>query len=175
MKKFCISICLIVIIILTAACGLDSGSHTEREYLRIHVRANSDSDEDQKVKYAVKDAVVAYLTPLVAECGTKDAATDMIIKKSRDIERLTDEVLRSNGFYYGCSVLVRNEKFPTRVYEDVTLESGYYSAVIIELGRAEGKNWWCVVYPPLCFTSGKNVVYRSKIKEIIEEFKRKFS
>ena len=175
MKKICITICLIVIIVLTAACGLNSGNEVKEEYLRIHIRANSDLDEDQKVKYAVKEAVVNYLTPFVANCNTKDAATDMIKAKSRDIERLTNEILQTNGFFYGCAVRVRNEEFPTRVYEDITLESGYYDAVIIELGRAEGKNWWCVVYPPLCFTSGKNIVYRSKIKEIIEDFKRKFS
>ena len=70
-------------------------------------------------------------------------------------------------------MIIRNEKFPTRVYGDLTLESGYYDAVIVELGKAEGANWWCVVYPPLCFSSGENIEYRSKIADIIAEWKSK--
>ena len=68
-----------------------------------------------------------------------------------------------------------NEKFPTRVYGEFTLESGYYDAVIVELGEAKGDNWWCVVYPTLCFTGGENVKYSSLILKVIEEFKQKFS
>ncbi len=174
MKKFCITLTLIVIIVLTVACGQDSKTKENTEYLRIHIRANSNSEEDQNVKYVVKEAVVNYLTPIVADCKTKSEATDNISLKSSEIEYIADNILRANGFKYSSEVKVCCEEFPTRVYEDLTLESGYYDAVIIELGKAEGDNWWCVVYPPLCFTSGGNIKYRSKIMEIIAEFKKKF-
>ena len=66
------------------------------------------------------------------------------------LEAIADGILSNNGFSYKCEIVVRNEKFPTRVYDGVTLKSGYYDALIVNLGKAEGDNWWCVVYPPLC-------------------------
>ena len=171
MKKACITLGLIFIIILTVACSAGTGRVENEEYLRVHIRANSNSADDQRIKYLVRDAVVNYLTPVVADCQTKSEATEKISLKKRDLEYIADEVLKSGGFGYSSTVSVRNEQFPTRVYEDLTLEGGYYDALIIELGNAEGDNWWCVVYPPLCFTSGENIKYRSKIKQIIEEFK----
>lgn len=77
-------------------------------------------------------------------------------------------------FSYRSKASVREEEFPTRVYEDLTLDAGYYDALILELGSGKGDNWWCVVYPPLCFTGGEcGYVYKSKILEIIESFKKK--
>ncbi len=173
MKKFCITSFLIVIIVLTAACGQGSGTVEKTEYLRIHIRANSNEYEDQNVKYAVKEAVVNYLTPIVADCSDKSEATEKLIGKKAEIKFIADGVLLSYGFGYSSSISVRNEEFPTRVYDDVTLSEGYYDALIIELGSGKGDNWWCVVYPPLCFTSAKDVKYKSKISEIIAAFKKK--
>lgn len=170
----CISLAFIVIILLTIACGTGcEPSVKTEEYLRIHVRANSNDEEDQRVKYLVRDAVVSYLTPYVAECRTKEEAIKTIGSKANTLRAVADAVLRRNGFSYSSSVTVRNEKFPTRTYEGTTLPSGYYDALIIGLGEAKGDNWWCVVYPPLCFLSDSSVEYRSKIAEIIERFKRK--
>ncbi len=170
----CISSAFIVIILLTIACGTGcEPSVKTEEYLRIHVRANSNDEEDQRVKYLVRDAVVSYLTPYAAECRTKEEAIKTIGSKANTLRAVADAVLRRNGFSYSSSVTVRNEKFPTRTYEGTTLPSGYYDALIIGLGEAKGDNWWCVVYPPLCFLSDSPVEYRSKIAEIIERFKRK--
>ena len=116
---------------------------------------------------------MSYLTPYVAECRTKEEAIKTIGSKANTLRAVADAVLRRNGFSYSSSVTVRNEKFPTRTYEGTTLPSGYYDALIIGLGEAKGDNWWCVVYPPLCFLSDSPVEYRSKIAEIIERFKRK--
>ena len=80
-------------------------------------------------------------------------------------------MLKNAGFNYHSKVAVRNELFPTRVYGDFTLEEGFYDALIVELGEAKGDNWWCVVYPPLCFTGTENIKYKSKILEIINSFK----
>ena len=167
MKKFCISLVLIIIIILTTACAEGSGKIDKSEYLRIHIRANSNLESDQIVKYAVKDAVVAYLTPIVSECPTKEDAVKKIGEVKPTIKFLCDSVLKDNGKNYYSAIEVRNEEFPTRIYEGLTLESGYYDALIVELGEAKGDNWWCVVYPPFCFTDVKEVKYRSKI--IMEE------
>ena len=176
MRKICITFLLLFIISLTAGCRrVQDGSIAKEntEFLRIHVRANSNSDEDQAIKYCIKDEIIKYLTPYIAQCHTKSETVSVIEQKSKTIEYIIDEILKRNGLEYSSRVSVRNEKFPTRVYDEFTLESGYYDAVIVELGDAKGDNWWCVVYPPLCFTGGENVKYSSLILKIIEEFKKK--
>lgn len=173
MKKFgVVALLLIAIVGIALACGNfgDMGSENSA-YLRVHIRADSNETQAQAVKYKVRDAVVEYLTPVVAGCETKDAAMKKIGGKLREIERVADGVLRENGYTYGAKASLRKEEFPTRVYEDVTLEAGVYDALILELGSGKGDNWWCVVYPPLCFTGGNgNIVYKSKIAEIIRKF-----
>ena len=74
-------------------------------------------------------------------------------------------------YVYKSRAVLREELFPTRTYDNLTLESGFYDALIVELGEGKGDNWWCVVYPPLCFVeSGHGYVYKSKIVEIIKNF-----
>ncbi len=170
---------IVIILLIAGICGLalafggTGGTQTEAQnaYLRVHIRANSNSAEDQEVKYKVRDRVVEFLTPTVAECATKSEAMELIGGKLQEISRVADEVLRQNGFYYGASAFLREEEFPTRVYENVTLSAGVYDALILELGTGSGDNWWCVVYPPLCFAGGNgNIVYKSKIAEIVRGF-----
>ena len=175
MKNFCISLLLIFIISLTVAVGLKSDDSSV-EYLRIHIRANSNSEKDQDVKYEIKDKMIEYLTPYIAECANKKDAEKVLNAHKDDLTEIIDELLKRRGFSYSSNLVVRNEKFPTRVYGEFTLEEGFYDAVIVELGKAEGDNWWCVVYPPLCFLgNGSGVKYKSKIIEIINEFKEKLS
>ena len=174
MKRF------LIIVLLTAAiaglalafAGAGGGERREADaYLRVHIRANSGSEEDQRVKYLVRDKIVEFLTPTVAECNTKAEAMQAVERKLSEAERVAERVLEEHGFFYGARASLRREEFPTRVYDEVTLAAGVYDALILELGSGEGENWWCVVYPPLCFTGGNgNVVYRSKIAEIIKRF-----
>lgn len=144
------------------------------DYLRIHIRANSNSDVDQKVKYAIKDAYIEYLTPKIADCKTKQQVVGLIESEKQNLEKLADGILKVNNFDYVSSVKICSEMFPARTYENYTLDSGIYDAVIVELGRAQGNNWWCVIYPPLCFTNYssnfQSIVYKSKIWEIIKQF-----
>ncbi len=173
MKNFCITLILISIITLTATASFSS-QNSKSEYLRIHIRANSNESIDQNVKLEVKDCLIKYLTPYIAECKTKSQAENLLNSKKEFLENKLDALLENKGFTYKSNIVVRNEKFPTRVYEDFTLEEGFYDAVIVELGKAKGDNWWCVVYPPLCFTGSESgIVYKSKILEIIRDFKEK--
>ena len=170
MKKICIILMIITIIIIGSAAYLKN-NETHTEYLRIHIRADSNEEEAQAVKYKVKGEVVKLLTPYLSECRTKAQAEETLENLLGEIEKTADAVLAANGFSYRSKASVREEEFPTRVYEDFTLDAGFYDALIIELGSGKGDNWWCVVYPPLCFTGGNaNVVYKSKIAEIIRSF-----
>ena len=175
-KKFAVICFLIVVIAAVCAvfAGMGKNEHAENAaYLRVHIRANSNLDCDQSVKYKVRDRVVEYLTPTVAACEDKQTAMNKISQQLGEIAMVADGVLRENGYTYGARVSLRREEFPTRVYDNVTLQAGVYDALILELGTGEGDNWWCVVYPPLCFTSGNgNIVYKSKIAEIIKKFKQ---
>ena len=171
MKKICIVFLGLAIIILSAAGLALSENNTRTEYLRIHIRANSNDYIDQSVKYKVKQAVVEYLTPFIAECKTFSDAENLLTDNLDGIEEVADRVLEENGFSYTSDAGVKNERFPTRKYGGLVLESGFYDALIINLGSGSGDNWWCVVYPPLCFTEGNgNYVYKSKISEIINDF-----
>ncbi len=170
---------IVIMLLIAGICGIalafgGTGETQEAEqtaYLRVHIRANSNSEEDQAVKYKVRDKIVEFLTPTVAECGTKSEAMKKIGAKLPEIAAVADGVLRANGYFYGAKASLRKEEFPTRVYADATLPAGVYDALILELGTGSGDNWWCVVYPPLCFAGGSgNIVYKSKIAEIIRGF-----
>ena len=177
MKNLCIAAFVIIAVVATIFCVNaipSSPAKAENDYLRIHVRANSNSAEDQQVKYEVKDEVVKFITPYVSECVTKDAAIEVMSGLLPEIEKVCDEALKARGYDYGAKASIRSEKFPTRVYGELTLEEGVYDALIVELGTGTGDNWWCVIYPPLCFTSATtDVQYRSLLYDIINKFFKK--
>ena len=170
MKNFCITLSAFAIIILIIIAGVYVKEPTHTEYLRIHVRANSNNEEDQAVKLKVKNAVVEYMIPFVADCKSKTQAQKVVKKIIPNLIKVAEETLREGGFNYGAKASVKNEKFPTRIYNGITLNGGLYDALILELGSGKGDNWWCVVYPPLCFTGVGDVKYASKIYQVIKDF-----
>ena len=173
MKKFCISFLCLAIIFLSSACFLGCNIKTEnnKEYLRIHIRANSNEDIDQQVKYVIKNSIVEFLTPYLSTVHNKEYAVNILKDLLENIKNISDNLLRERGFNYTSKVMLKSEAFPLRVYDNLTLEAGIYDALIVELGNGSGDNWWCVVYPPLCFVEGDgNYVYKSKLLEIIEDF-----
>lgn len=175
MKRFFIVLVIILSAFSIVGCGAKEEDNLACDYLRIHIRANSNSMDDQNVKYLVKDSVVEYLTPIIAECNDKQ---EMIIKVQINlvnIEKIADQVLKENGFDYTSNAYINEEYFPTRTYGEYTLEADVYDAIIVELGTGTGNNWWCVVYPPLCFVNANETTtqgfrYKSKILEIIKDF-----
>ena len=171
MKKVGVVVGLILVVLglVLVLPGGERGTVSEYDYLRIHIRANSNSAVDQNVKYQIKDDVVAYLTPYLSEVESKEEAVEIVEEHSSELEKMCVDKLKSLGFNYSANVKITNEYFPTRTYVNTTLESGYYDAVIVELGEAEGDNWWCVMYPPLCFVNNfensMQINFKSKILE----------
>lgn len=178
MIKQALVLLLGLLVIGVGAYGVNMGSTTSLSndsFLRIHIRANSNLEADQNVKYLVKDAVVNFLTPKLAFATTKERAMEIVEQNKAGITAVASKVLEENGFPYGASTTVHKEEFPTRAYDDVVLPSGEYDSVIVSLGSGTGNNWWCVVYPPLCFvnaeqTDNESVVYKSKLIEVINSF-----
>ena len=175
MKRICISFFIVAIIILSVI-GLNlQKTQPNEEYLRIHIRAESNLKEDQAVKYLVKDEIVNYVMPYLVNCGTKRDSVNVITALIDDIEDVCDATLCKNGFTYKSRARIDEEYFPTRAYDNITLEAGLYDALIIELGEGVGDNWWCIVYPPLCFVnkndlSEHNIQYQSYLVEIIRKY-----
>ncbi len=169
---------LVILAIVLGVVGVSVGQGTELtpdSFLRIHIRANSNSNDDQNVKYLVKDAITEYLTPILSNATDKQTAMNLISQNLDEISEVACLVLEENGYTYGAKAVLRSEYFPTRCYDNVVLESGEYDSLIVELGSGTGDNWWCVAYPPLCFVNAtddgtENVVYRSKLLEIIKSF-----
>lgn len=144
------------------------------DYLRLHIRANSNDECDQNVKYVVKNKVLNLITKDISSIDNKEDLAQYFVDNKQPLQNFVDSILKENGFNYISTITVKNEYFPSRTYQDVTLVSGYYDAIIIELGNAQGNNWWCVAYPPLCFmyesSQMGNITYRSKIVELINKF-----
>jgi stage II sporulation protein R len=163
-------------ILLIGFSGVKNGdTDTAPDYLRIHIRANSNSEIDQDIKYKVKEEIVNALSPILAGITTKQAAISAINKNIPLIEETANRALQANGFEYKSYASIARENFPERIYDGVTVAAGVYDALIINLGSGAGDNWWCVIYPPLCFTENtingdEGVIYKSKIKEIIQKY-----
>ena len=173
MKKLIVFFSVFALIGILIFVGLTTNLDSNSEILRIHIRANSNLVIDQNVKYQVKDAVVSVMIPFLSECKTKEQAENEIKNNFGLIEETANKILAQNGFSYTSKAKLKNEEFPTRSYAGEVYEAGFYDALILELGEAKGDNWWCVVYPPLCFLQSNNprdVKYTSKIAEIVKKF-----
>lgn len=145
------------------------------EYLRIHINANSCSEIDKEIKYEIRDKVVNFLSNSLTNCSDKTEAMEVVGENLSSIEALISVVIKENNLNYGARVELKNEYFPSRCYENCVLEAGLYDALIITLGEGGGDNWWCVVYPPLCFVNKnskdeQNIVYQSKIANLIKRY-----
>ena len=139
-----------------------------KKIIRFHVRANSDSDEDQALKLKVKDNVVAYLHDAMKESGSKDDSITYIENHLDDITAVADATIKEEGYNYKATAYITNEFFPTKTYGDVTVPCGNYDAFRIDIGNSNGQNWWCVLYPPLCFTEGSYGVATDESKMLLK-------
>ena len=175
MKKIMLILLLVLCFPLAQGCNVNSNNISANSYFRIHIRANSNLSVDQNVKYKVKDVVVNYLTNNICNLKNKQDVINFVDNNKQNIKEICETELKNNGFLYLANVTINNEYFPTRAYGEYVLESDFYDALIIELGEAKGDNWWCVVYPPLCFLNNKEIntnqiKYKSWIIELIDKF-----
>ncbi len=127
--------------------------------IRLHVVANSDSETDQNIKYKVRDNILKYMSSQSADLESVDDAKKLIQGNMDKIEQIARDTLRSSGFSYNVRVYYGNYMFPTKVYGDIILPPGEYESLRVVLGNGTGANWWCVMFPPLCFVdASKGVV-----------------
>ena len=117
--------------------------------LRLHVIANSDSEADQSAKLAVRDAIL----PLFRSAQSYDDARGWLLCHGGELQSAAEAVLKERGLSYGVQLSLGTETFPDRVYGDTLYPAGDYDALCVRLGNADGHNWWCVLFPPLCIVS----------------------
>ena len=137
--------------------------------LRFHVLANSDAKDDQNVKLKVRDAVGHMLGQKLKKV-TDRAQTEKIVQDHMDeIIETAEKTLRKSGYTYGASARLANVDFPVKTYGDYTFPAGKYRALQITLGKGEGHNWWCVLYPNMCFRGSVYEVVEDEAKENLKE------
>lgn len=156
-----------------AAAEADMQAHLAQEVLRFHVLANSDSAADQALKIQVRDAVLGYLEENMPEAEDADSAAQWLRQHIDEIEAKSRETVAAEGADYAVSAAVTTCWFPDKTYGDVTFPAGNYEALRIEIGAAEGHNWWCVLYPSLCFLDTTNAVVpeegKRKLRNVLTE------
>ena len=118
--------------------------------LRLHILANSDNEEDQALKYGIRDKLLQKYGTRLGSSDNPEEAKENISALIPEIEADVDEWIQDAGYSYKSCVTLGVEWYDTREYDDFTLPKGYYTSLQVMLGEAEGKNWWCVMYPPLC-------------------------
>lgn len=152
-KKILIS-AIFVIIAITAAYTVEAYTGMAKindKVIRLHVVANSNTVFDQQLKYKVRNNVINKFNNEFENLSSKDDSEKIIISKINEIREEAESIIKQEGYTYEVNVYYGNFKFPRKIYEDIVLPEGYYDAVRIEIGKAEGNNWWCVMFPPLCF------------------------
>lgn len=119
--------------------------------VRFHVLANSDSEKDQNLKLAVRDRVLQEYADLLGECENKTETLIALEEAKQNISETALAEIRAQGYAYPVRVSVVREEFPEKTYDTMTFPAGVYDALRIEIGEANGQNWWCVLYPQMCF------------------------
>lgn len=140
-----------------------------REVLRFHILANSDSEEDQELKMQVKEEVLKFMKSELPSSHSVDETKEWASSHLKEIEELAEAMIVKKGYDYPVHAEVTDCEFPDKTYGDVTFPAGEYEALRIEIGKAQGHNWWCVLYPNLCFVDATNAVVPEEGKEELQE------
>lgn len=119
--------------------------------IRFHVIANSDGEADQSLKLKVRDEVLKYIQPILKESESVEQSRKILNEKNDEILQIAEKVIKDNGYDYKVESTLSNEYFPVKTYGNITLPQGQYEAYRIIIGNGEGQNWWCVMFPPICF------------------------
>ena len=154
-KKALICFCTLVFIaaVLLPLLPLEGEAQVYDSAIRLHVLANSDSEEDQALKLKVRDSILELVSKEIEGCNTRYDAECKVEDIRDDITIAAQNRIYAEGYDYAVHVTLDNEYYPTREYEGVKMPAGTYLSLRVLIGDAEGQNWWCVLFPPLCLSS----------------------
>ena len=170
-NAFIILFLLFIFIVVCANSYVSAvSSNISSSVFRLHVIANSDSSNDQSLKLIVRDKVLDYMNSLVdTNVSSKEEIMRIVSENLENFRSIAQDTVYENGYDYNVNIEIGNFAFPTKAYGDIALPSGYYDALRVSIGEAKGKNWWCVMFPPLCFVDVSSGVVPEDSKETLEE------
>ena len=152
-KRFCVLFLLFVLYVFVSAFSYADAvsSDLSDSVFRLHILAKSDSEEDQALKLLVRDNVLDYMRSISSNVSSKEEVIRLMDEHLDDFYAVARKTILDNGFDYDVKLSIGEFDFPTKVYGDISLPAGCYDALRIEIGQAQGHNWWCVMFPTLCF------------------------
>lgn len=172
-SKIGISITLILLLFLYTTINAISyveavSTDISDSVFRLHVIANSDSNEDQALKYKVRDNLLKYMNNICRNCASKQEAINLVTEHQEEFKQVALDTIKKEGYSYNVKINIGNFEFPTKQYGDISLPAGYYDALRVEIGEAKGRNWWCVMFPSLCFIDVSSGIVPEESKEELQ-------
>jgi len=171
MKNRKLIFALVLIISIIYMLGFHSNSqeaykNVKDEIIRLHVKANSDTEEDQALKLKVRDRILKETAPLFEKSQSIEETRAIVKENLENIKSIAEEVIREEGKDYEVKVNFGMTSFPTRKYGEIVLPAGEYEALLVTIGEGKGKNWWCVMFPPLCFVEMTHGIAANKDEDL---------
>ena len=169
-RIFVILILLSLFILISAISYVDAVSNNIADSVfRLHVIANSDSKEDQDLKLKVRDELLSYMNIISKDSTSKQEAMQIVNEHKEEFTQIAKKVIKENGYNYTVNVQIGKADFPTKYYGDITLPAGTYDALKVQIGEAKGQNWWCVMFPPLCFVDVSTGIVPDNSKQELKQ------
>ena len=169
-RIFVILILLSLFILISAISYVDAVSNNIADSVfRLHVIANSDSKVDQELKLKVRDELLSYMNIISKDSTNKQEAMQIANEHKEEFIQIAEKVIKENGYNYTVNVQVGKADFPTKYYGDITLPAGTYDALKVQIGEAKGQNWWCVMFPPLCFVDVSTGIVPDNSKQELKQ------
>lgn len=174
MKKFFYLLSLIILFsfltfISISSYANDVSKDLSDNFFRLHILANSDSDSDQALKLKVRDNIISYMNTLSYDGLNKNEAIELTNSHLIAFQEIAEKTIAGEGYNYDVKLEVGNFYFPTKEYGNISLPAGYYDALKIEIGKAKGQNWWCSLFPPLCFVDISAGIIDEESEEYLRE------
>ena len=157
-----------LLFIYTSICAFSYAEYISTDIsnsvFRLHVLANSDTK-----KYKVRDSLLNYMNSICNNCSNKEEAISLVEKNKDTFKQIALDTIHNEGYNYDVNINIGNFDFPTKTYGDISLPAGSYDALRVEIGEAKGQNWWCVMFPPLCFVDVSSGIVPDESKEFLDE------
>ena len=169
-RIFVILILLSLFILISAISYVDAVSNNIADSVfRLHVIANSNRKEDQELKLKVRDELLSYMNIISKDSTSKQEAMQIANEHKEEFTQIAEKVIKENGYNYTVNVQIGKADFPTKYYGDITLPAGTYDALKVQIGEAKGQNWWCVMFPPLCFVDVSTGIVPDNSKQELKQ------
>lgn len=167
---FIICILFISFVLVTATSYANSiFNDLSTNIFRLHIIANSDSSEDQLLKLKIRDSIINYMKIATKNANSKEEIINFCKNNLDELKNIAVQVIKENGYEYDINIEIGNFYFPTKDYANISLPAGNYDALRIKIGNATGKNWWCSLFPPLCFVDISSGVLEDEDSKVLKE------